>query len=83
LANHTGGRLRSSNTSGSEKLVEGTTQRLGTSSQRRQCELLVLRTLVTPGSGSVRFSSSMSTSLPLVASFSARFGDGLLLALFE
>lgn len=49
-ANHAGGRLPSGCNSDSEKLVNGTMQRLGTPSQRRQCPLLVLRTFVTPGS---------------------------------
>lgn len=49
-ANQTGGRVPSGSTSCSEKLVNGTTQRLSMPSQRRQCADLTLRTSVTPGS---------------------------------
>ena len=47
-ANQTGERAPSGNTSFSEKLVQGTTQRFSIASQRRQCGDLTLRTLVTP-----------------------------------
>src|SRR5271165_795971 len=49
-ANQIGGRVPSGSASFSEKLVNGTTQRFSTPSQRRQCEELTLRMFVTPGS---------------------------------
>ena len=49
-ANHTGGREPSANTSFSEKLVKGTTQRLSMPSQRRQWGDFTFRTLVMPES---------------------------------
>src|SRR6185503_4507300 len=49
-ANQTGGFLPSGKVSFSEKLANGTTHRLSTPSQRRQCEDAVLRTLDMPGS---------------------------------
>jgi hypothetical protein len=49
-ANQMGGREPSGITSFSEKLVNGTTQRLSTPSHCRQCTELTLRIFVTPGS---------------------------------
>jgi hypothetical protein len=49
-ANQIGGFRPSGSASFSEKLVNGTTQRLSGPSQRRQCGEAVFRTFVTPGS---------------------------------
>jgi hypothetical protein len=49
-ANQTGGLEPSGRNSFSAKLVNGTTHRLSTPSQRRQCGEEALRTFVTPGS---------------------------------
>src|SRR5258708_570108 len=55
------------------KLLNGTTQRFSTPSQRVQCLLFALRMLVVPPSGSILSNSLKSTGLPLACSFSARF----------
>src|SRR3954463_11140439 len=65
------------------KLLNGTTQRFSTSSQRVQCLLFTLRILVVPPSGSIRSNSLKSTVLPFACSFSARFFVASIKALDE
>jgi hypothetical protein len=55
----------------SANCVNGTRHRLAGPSHRFQCELVVLRTLVTPLSGSMHSSSLKSTVLPFASSFPA------------
>ena len=71
-ANQTGGREPSGRTSFSENEVNGTTQRLSTPSQRRQCGEATLRTLVTPGSELRPFSAKAGDGMPQRASASSR-----------
>src|SRR5580693_1036715 len=71
-ANQTGGREPSGSTSFSEKLVQGTMQRFSIPSQRRQWGDLTLRTLVTPGSDILPFSSKTGEGIPHRAIISSR-----------
>jgi hypothetical protein len=71
-ANQTGGWLPFGSASFSEKLVNGTTQRCSTLSQRRQCGDLALRTLVTPGSEFLPFSANAGDGMPQRAVVSSR-----------
>src|SRR3546814_1117744 len=63
-ANHTGGREPSGITSFSEKLVNGTTHRLSTPSQRRQCGDDVFLTLVTPASVLLFVKTKLGEGMP-------------------
>jgi hypothetical protein len=71
-ANHTGGCEPSGNASFSEKLVNGTTHRLSTPSQRRQCGDATLRTFVTPGSLLRPFNANCGDGMPQRAIISSR-----------
>ena len=71
-ANQTGGFEPSGNVSFSEKLVKGTTQRLSTPSQRRQCGDATLRTLVMPESEFRPFSAKTGEGIPQRAMVSSR-----------
>src|ERR1700730_17332131 len=72
-ANQTGGRVPSGRASFSEKLVNGTTQRVSLpKSQRRQCGDVTLRILVTPGSQFLPFSAKMGEGMPHRAIVSSR-----------
>ena len=55
-----------------EKLVKGTTQRLSTPSQRRQCGDFTLRTLVTPGSDFFPLRANAGDGMPQRAIISSR-----------
>src|SRR5580698_761522 len=71
-ANQTGGFFPSGRLSGSEKLVNGTTQRCSGSSQRRQCGEATLRIFVTPGSELRPFSANAGDGMPQRAIVSSR-----------
>jgi hypothetical protein len=71
-ANQIGGRDPLGSTSFSEKLVNGTRQRLSTPSQRRQCGDATLWTLVTPGSLLRPFKAKTGDGMPHRASVSSR-----------
>jgi hypothetical protein len=71
-ANQIGGLDPSGCKAFSEKLVNGTTHRLSTPSQRRQCGDAVLRTLVTPGSQLRPFSAKTGDGMPQRAIVSSR-----------
>jgi hypothetical protein len=71
-ANQTGGFLPSGNVSFSLKLVNGTTQRCSTPSQRRQCGDLTFRMLVTPESELRPFSANTGDGMPQRAIVSSR-----------
>ena len=77
-ANQTGGREPSGSTSFSEKLVNGTTQRLSGPSQRRQWDDLVLRTFVTPGSVFFPASAIAGDGMPQRAIVNSRTPSGAL-----
>jgi hypothetical protein len=68
----TGGREPSGSNSFSEKLVNGTTHRLSTPSQRRQCGDFTLRTLVTPESEFLPFSAKTGDGIPHLAVVNSR-----------
>ena len=71
-ANQTDGREPFGSCSFSEKLVNGTTQRLCTPSHRRQCGDLMLRTFVTPGSVFLPLSAKAGDGMPQRAMASSR-----------
>ena len=71
-ANQAGGREPSGMSSFSEKDVKGTTHRLSTPSQRRQCGDATLRMFVTPGSRLRPFTSSKGDGMPQRAITSSR-----------
>ena len=64
--------MPSGSVSFSEKLVKGTTQRLSSPSQRRQCGDFTLRTLVTPGSDFFPLRANAGDGMPQRAIISSR-----------
>src|SRR5664279_1350201 len=71
-ANQTGGRVPSFRASFSEKLVNGTTQRCSTPSQRRQCRDFTFRTFVTPGSDFFPLRANTGDGMPQRAIVNSR-----------
>jgi hypothetical protein len=72
LRGNAGGRRPSGCSSGSAKLLNGTTHRFSTPSHRRQCDDLVLRMFVTPGSDFLPCNANTGDGMPHLAMTSSR-----------